>query len=369
MRVPFLDVGAGYRELAPQLDEAFRRVMSSGRYVYGDEVDGFEREFAAFCGTHHVIGVGSGLDALTIALRAQGIGPGDEVIVPAHTYIATWTAVELSGAAIVPVDVDSDTMLIDPAAVAPAVTPRTAAIIPVHLYGHVADMEALDALASSHRLMTLCDAAQAHGAAWNGHDVGSLGDVIAFSFYPAKNLSAFGDGGALSTDDDELATRARRVGNHGSSSKYGFDEPGLNSRLDALQAAFLRVKLTALRRWNERRAAIAGAYREGLEEVPGLRLPPEPPAGVIPAWHIFCVRHPARGKLAEHLWSRGIATQIHYPIPPHRSKAFAHLGLDDAAFPVTAEVASTALSLPIGPHLEDAAVDAVIEAVRSFDRA
>ena len=365
MTVPFLDVAASYRELRGELDDAYARVMTSGRFVLGDEVEAFEAEFASYCGVRHAVGVGNGLDALTIALRASDVGHGDEVVVPAHTFIATWLAVERVGARVVPIDVNPDTLLIDVDAAAAAVTSRTAAIVPVHLYGRAADMTALEQLASRKRLLLLGDAAQAHGARWRDHDVASLGNAAAFSFYPAKNLGAFGDGGAVTTDDDMLALRIRRLRHYGASDAYTFAEPGLNSRLDSLQAAFLRVKLRALDRWNRRRAAIADAYFAGLRGTAELVLPP-PAKNASAVWHLFCVRHPHRVALARHLAALGIMTQIHYPIPPHRSEAFAHLALPSDAFPVTNAAAATLLSLPIGPHLGDADVERVIEAVRGY---
>ena len=366
MIVPFLDVGASYRELRDELDEAFIRVMTSGRYVLGEELEAFEREFAVFCGARNAIGVGNGLESLSIALRASDIGPGDEVIVPAHTFIATWLAVQRAGATIVPVDVDEETLLMDAATAAAAVTPRTAAIVPVHLYGRPADMDSLGAVCAREGLLLLGDAAQAHGATRGGRDVGALGDVAAFSFYPAKNLGAFGDGGALTTDDDALAARAARLRNYGAGGRYVFEEVGENSRLDPLQAAFLRVKLKTLRRWNERRAMIADTYVSALRALPALTLPRSPEPDSRPAWHLFCLRHPERDALAAHLSREGIETQIHYPIPPHRSQAFAHLGFAAGAFPISETAADTLLSLPIGPHLPEAGVAAVIEAVVGF---
>ena len=368
MTVPFLDVGAGYRELRDELDRAYARVMESGRYIGGEEVEAFEREFAASCGARRAVGVGNGLDALTIALRARDIGPGDEVIVPAHTFIATWLAVARVGATIVPVDVAPETLLLDVQAAGAALTPRTAAIVPVHLYGAPADMSALAAMTTGHGLLLLGDAAQAHGARQGDRNVGALGDVAAFSFYPAKNAGAFGDAGALTTDDDSLATRARGLRNYGSSGPYRFAEPGLNSRLDPLQAAFLRVKLAALNRWNERRRAVADTYLTELRDVPDLILPPAPRTGAEPVWHLFCVRHPRRDALAEHLARMGIGTQIHYPEPPHRSAAFADLGFRAGSFPVTETAAGTLLSLPIGPHLAEADVQAVVDAVHAFSQ-
>jgi dTDP-4-amino-4,6-dideoxygalactose transaminase len=366
VRVPFLDVAAGYRELREQVDAAYARVMDSGRYVLGGEVEAFEREFALMCEARHAIGVGNGLDALTIALRAHEIGPGDEVIVPAHTFIATWLSVASCGASVVPVDVDPLTLLIDPEAAAAAVSERTAAVVPVHLYGRPADMDAIGTLAELHRVLIVEDAAQAHGARFADRAVGSLGHAAAFSFYPAKNLGAFGDAGALTTDDDAIALRARRLRNYGSGTRYVHEEAGVNSRLDPLQAAFLRVKLSALDRWNARRVSVAETYLASLADVPELTLPAAADATVRPVWHLFCVRHPRRDELVKHLESRGVETLVHYPVPPHLSEAFADLAMRAGSFPVTEAAADSLISLPIGPHLDDADVEVVVEAVRSF---
>lgn len=365
VRVPFLDLTAGQRELESELEAAYHRVMGSGRYVLGPEVEAFEREFAAMCQASQAVGVGNGLEALALALQAAGIGPGDEVIVPAHTFVATWLAVSRTGATLVPVDVEPDTLNVDPLAVAAAITGRTAAIVPVHLYGHPADMDAIGVLAARRGLFVLEDAAQAHGARHGERSAGSLGDAAAFSFYPGKNLGAFGDGGAVTCADPSLADAVRRLRNYGSTVKYEHEELGGNSRLDPLQAAFLRAKLPVLERWNQRRTEIAAAYIEGLGGVPGLTLPVVRD-GVAPAWHLFCVRHPHRDALRADLERAGVATLVHYPVPPHRCGAYASLGLGDGAFPVTESAARTLLSLPIGPHLDDDAVAHVIEAVRSF---
>jgi dTDP-3-amino-3,4,6-trideoxy-alpha-D-glucose transaminase len=364
MKVPFLDVRASYVELRADLDAAYERVMTSGSYVLGDEVYAFEREFARFVGAAHAIGVGNGLHALSVALGAHGVGPGDEVIVPAHTFIATWLGVGRCGATVVPVDVDPRTLLIDPDAVSAATTTRTAAILPVHLYGRIADMTRLGQLARRHELLVIEDAAQAHGARLDGRPAGSLADAGAFSFYPAKNLGAFGDAGAVTVDDEGTAERARRLRNYGSSERYVYEEVGDNSRLDPLQAAFLRVKLAAVERWNRRRRAIAATYLQALDDIEDLVLPAAPGPGEEPAWHLFCVRHPRRDELRASLERHGVASLVHYPVPPHRSAAFADLGL--GSFPITEEACATLLSLPIGPHLDDAGVEAVIHAIRDF---
>jgi dTDP-3-amino-3,4,6-trideoxy-alpha-D-glucose transaminase len=364
--VPFLDVAAAARELRAELDAAYARVMDSGRYILGEEVEAFERELAAVAGTAHAVGTGNGLDALEIALRACGVQPGDEVIVPAHTFVATWLAVTRCGATVVPVDVEERSLLIDPVAAAAAAGPRTAAIVTVDLYGRPVDPAPFLAVAERHGAILVEDAAQAHGASLDGRPAGSLGHAAAFSFYPAKNLGAYGDAGALTSGDAAVAERARRLRNYGSTERYVHDDVGANSRLDPLQAAFLRVKLAALARWNTRRAEIAAAYLEALGDVPELVLPEPASEGVVPSWHLFCVRHPRRDALQEHLRERGVETLIHYPVPPHRSGAYAALGWPDGAFPVAEAACATLLSLPMGPHLGDAGVAQVIEAVRAF---
>jgi dTDP-3-amino-3,4,6-trideoxy-alpha-D-glucose transaminase len=363
-RVPFLDLAAGVAELRPELDAAWAAVVEGGRWVLGPRLEAFEAAFAAHAGTAHAIGVGTGLDALEIALRAHGVGPGDEVLVPAHTFVATWLAVSRTGAAPIGVDVRPDTLTIDPAAAADAVGPRTAAIVPVHLYGHPADPTALAALADREGLLLVEDAAQAHGARWNGRRCGALGHAGAFSFYPGKNLGALGDGGAITTDDAAVAARARRLRNYGSSVRYHHDEVGGNSRLDELQAAILHVKLDRLDAWNARRSRVAATYRSALAGAPGLTLPAVDP-GVEPSWHLFAVRHPERDRLRASLDAAGIDTLVHYPVPPHRSGAYASGPQGRRRFPVAERAAETLLSLPIGPHLDDASVDRVIAAVRA----
>ena len=367
MSVPFLDVAAGHRELRAELDAAYERVMASGQFILGPELEAFEREFAQLAGTTHAIGVGNGLDALVVGLRALGVGPGDEVVVPAHTFIATWLAVARCGARVVPVDVDVDTLLLGAEAVGPALTGRTRAVIPVHLYGRPVEMAPLARLAEDAGIAVLEDAAQAHGAQLDGVPAGALGAAAAFSFYPGKNLGALGDGGALTTSDADVAARARRLRNYGSRTRYVHDEIGDNTRLDPLQAAFLRVKLVALERWNERRGQIATRYLRELAGVPGLTLPPPTRRGMRHAWHLFCVRHRERDALREHLATTGIATQVHYPVALHRSGAFAGLGLAAGRFPVTEAAVDELLSLPMGPHLDDDSVERVVAAVRAFE--
>ena len=290
-RIPFLDVQAAYAELKDELDDAAKRVMASGHFILGPEVTAFEEEFAAYCGTRHAIGVGSGLDALRLILLGYDIGQGDEVIVPSNTFIATWLAVSQAGATPVPVEPDIDAHNITAEAVEAAVTPSTKAIMPVHLYGQPAEMDGLVALGRDRGISVIEDAAQAHGSRYRGRRTGSLGDAAGFSFYPGKNLGAMGDAGAITTDEDALAARVRMLRNYGSKVKYHHDLPGLNSRLDSLQAAFLRVKLRRLDDWNERRRAVAGRYLERLAGVGGLVLPTVA-EWAEPAWHLFVVRHP-----------------------------------------------------------------------------
>lgn len=350
MPIPFLDLKAPYAELKLELDAAYQRVMESGWYILGEETASFEADFAAYCGVSHCIGVGNGLDALYLILRAMGIGPGTEVIVPANTYIATWLAVSYAGATPVPVEPDPVTYNLDPARVGAAITPRTRAILPVHLYGQPADMDPIVEIAHQHHLKVIEDAAQAHGARYKGRRAGSLGDAAGWSFYPGKNLGAVGDAGAITTNDPDLADKLRVLRNYGSRVKYFNEVKGNNSRLDPLQAAFLRVKLRYLDEWNARRAIIAQRYAIGLAAIPGLSTPAVP-EWAEPAWHLYVVRHRRRTALQELLHNNGIGTLIHYPVPPHLSGAYQELGLPAGHFPITEELAQTVLSLPMGPHL------------------
>ena len=361
--IPFLDLKSTYLELRAEIDEAISRVMESGWYILGPEVDAFESEYAAFCGCKHAVGVANGLDALHLALRAMGVGAGDEVIVPSNTYIATWLAVSQCGAIPVPVEPVEATSNIDPDLVEAALTPRTKVILPVHLYGQPADMDPILAIAAKHGLRVLEDGAQAHGARYKGVRLGGHGDAVAWSFYPGKNLGAYGDAGAITTNDAALAEQLRVLRNYGSQVKYVNDVQGWNSRLDPLQAAVLRVKLAHLEEWNARRSAIAGRYLDGLRDA-GVVLP-EVPAWAEPAWHLFVVRSTQRNGLQARLGEAGIGTLIHYPLPPHRQQAYAGLGLSADAFPVANLLADQLLSLPIGPHQPEAATSAVIDAVRA----
>lgn len=363
--IPFLDMKSPYLELRAELDAAYQRVMESGWYILGPEVEAFEEEFARYCGARFCVGVGNGLEALHLILRACGIGPGDEVIVPSNTYIASWLAVSYAGATPVPVEPDPHTYNLDPTRIEAAITPRTRAIMPVHLYGQAADMDPINVLARQYNLKVVEDAAQAQGARYNGRLTGNLGDAAGFSFYPGKNLGALGDAGAVVTNDPALAEQVRVLRNYGSRVKYYNEVKGYNSRLDVMQAAFLRVKLPHLDDWNARRAKIADLYLNMLAGLPDLSLPvTHPAAGHI--WHIFAILHPQRDALRQFLHERGIGTLIHYPVPPHLSDAYREMGFAPGAFPIAEHIAQTELSLPMGPHLSLEDARFVAQCVRAF---
>lgn len=365
--IPFLDLKASYTELKSEIDGAVARVLDSGWYIGGVEVDGFESDYADYCGTAHCVGVANGLDALHLALRAMDVGPGDEVIVPSNTYIATWLAVSQCGAIPVPVEPDERTCNIDPALIEAAITPRTKVILPVHLYGQPADMDPILAVARKHGLLVLEDGAQAHGARYKGRKLGAHGDAVAWSFYPGKNLGAMGDGGAVTTNDERIADRIRVLRNYGSRVKYVNEVQGYNSRLDPIQAAILRVKLAHLDDWNARRGAIARLYQEGLAAT-GLTLP-HVPEWADPVWHLYVVRHRERDALQHLLAQAGVATMIHYPIPPHLQSAYAPLGFSRGSFPVSEALHEQVLSLPIGPSQTVEATGIVIDAMRKAEDA
>jgi dTDP-4-amino-4,6-dideoxygalactose transaminase len=362
MNIPFLDLSAAYRELQTEIDAAVARSMASGYYIGGPEVESFEDEFAIYCGAGYAVGVANGLDALHLALRAMDVGPGDEVIVPSNTYIATWLAVSQCGATPVPVEPDARTYNIDPTRIEASVTSRTKVILPVHLYGQPADMDPILAIARKHDLRVLEDGAQAHGARYKGQRLGAHGDVVAWSFYPGKNLGAMGDGGAVTTNDPQIADRIRVLRNYGSRVKYVNELQGYNSRLDPLQAAILRVKLAHLDKWNARRNAIAARYQQGLADC-GLTLP-HVPDWAKPVWHLYVVLNPQRDALQKALTDVGVGTLIHYPIPPHLQKAFAHLGFGLGAFPIAERTHNEVLSLPISPHMTLEQANQVIVACR-----
>ena len=361
--IPFLDLKSINLAHADVLRAAFSRVLDSGWYIMGEELKAFEAEYAAYCGARECIGVANGLDALTLALRALDIGPGDEVIVPSNTYIATWLAVSHVGATPVPVEPDDGTANIDPRRLAEALTPRTRAIMPVHLYGQPADMGPILEFARVNGLKVIEDAAQAHGARYRGERIGGHGDMVAWSFYPGKNLGALGDGGAVTTNDAALADKLRTLRNYGSSVKYHNDVIGFNSRLDELQAAILREKLKHLDDENARRGQIARRYLDQLADT-DLVLPRVHP-DCESAWHLFVVRHPRRDELARRLASQGIGTVIHYPVPPHLQPAYATLGLKLGSLPVSEAIHAEVLSLPLGPTMTQSDADAVVAAIRA----
>jgi dTDP-3-amino-3,4,6-trideoxy-alpha-D-glucose transaminase len=361
LRIPFLDLDPG-PELEAELQATLARVLASGRYLLGPELESFEREFAAYCGTEHCVGVGSGLAAIELTLCAAGIGPGDEVIVPAYTWVATWLAVTATGATPIGVDVLESTYNIAPELAAAAVTPRTAAIVPVHLRGESADMAAIGEIAAAHDLFVLEDAAQAHGARHEGRRVGGIGDAAAFSFYPAKNLGALGDGGAVTTDDGELSKRLRLLRNYGMEDRYRIEAAGVNSRLAEIQAAVLRAKLPRLDAWNRARSELAEVYCEALGSDPALSIPQTPP-WAQPVWHLFAIGHPERDRCIEALAAEGIEALVHYPILPHLSGAYRDQAWGEGSFPVAERLAARELSLPLYPQLAVADCEAVAAAV------
>lgn len=350
MNIKFLDLQSSYIELKKDLDTAYNRVINSGRYLLGEELAAFEAEFASYCQVKYCIGVGSGLDALHLILRGMNIGENDEVIVPANTYIATWLAVSYAGAKPIPVEPDETTYNINPNLIEEAITEKTKAILPVHLYGQPAEMDKIKKIAAKYNLKVIEDAAQAHGAKYKGKRVGSLGDAAGFSFYPGKNLGAFSDGGAVTTNDPEIAQKVKLLRNYGSQIKYYNEVKGFNSRLDELQAAFLRVKLTKLDQWNARRNIIAQYYLENLQSLKDIQLP-QVLESTEPVWHLFVIRYGKRDYLQQRLQESKIDTLIHYPIPPHLSQAYQQ-EYKKPAFPVTEKIAKEVLSLPICPYLK-----------------
>lgn len=360
MNVSFLDLKILTDSIRPELDEAYSRVMDSGWFIHGKECAAFESEFAKYTNTQHCIGVGNGLDALRMILLAYDIGPGDEVIVPSQTFIATWLAVSETGATPIPVEIDRATCNIDPSQIKCAITPKTKAIIPVHLYGQPADMDLIIETAAQYGLKVIEDAAQAHGALYKGRPCGSLGDAAAFSFYPGKNLGALGDGGAVVTNDKELAQKIRSIANYGSSEKYHHEVQGCNSRLDEIQAAFLRVKLQYLDTWTERRRNIASAYNNALPP----HIIPFVPEWARPSWHLYVIQTPKRDKIQRMLQNQGVQTLIHYPIAP------ADQGVYKGLIPSLESGQHTAkhcLSLPMGPHLDSGQIQYVVNSLSALN--
>ncbi len=364
MTIPFASFLPMERELGPALREAFDRVFRRSWYVEGAEDEAFERAFAEYLGMRHCVGVGNGLDALMLALKALGIGEGDEVIVPSNTFIATALAVTYVGARVVFVEPDIRTFNIDPARIEGAVTERTKAIMPVHLYGQACDMDPIMEIARRRGLKVVEDCAQAHGATYKGRKVGTFGDAAGFSFYPGKNLGALGDAGAAVTNDDALAEKIRALGNYGSDYKYHHIYKGNNSRLDELQAAFLSVKLPHLDRMNADRRRIAGRYLSGIRN-PGVTLP-FVRDDCVPVWHIFGVRCEARDALESHLKARGVGTNKHYPIPMHLQECYRDLGYSKGDFPIAEAISATELSLPMYYGMSDEEIECVVEAINTF---
>ena len=363
MKLPFLDLQPTYAASREAIDAALMRVAGSGWFLLGSELQAFEQQWAAFCGSPQAVGLANGLDALHLGLKALGVGEGDEVIVPSNTYIATWLAVSQCGATPVPVEPDARTYNLDATRIEAAITPRTKVILPVHLYGQPADMDAINAVAHRRGLKVLDDCAQAHAARWQGRRVGSLADVSAWSFYPGKNLGAMGDGGGLTTNDAAVADAVRVLRNYGSRIKYHNEVKGVNSRLDEIQAAVLAAKLPQLDALTDQRRRIAARLLDGLAGAPLVL--PFVPEGADPAWHLFVIRHEARDRLQAALAEQGIGTLIHYPVPPHRQPAYVELGFGEGDFPIAEAIHREVLSLPLWPGMTEAQVDAVIAAVRA----
>jgi dTDP-4-amino-4,6-dideoxygalactose transaminase len=364
MSIPFLDLGAAYKELQHDINEAIISSLQTGQYILGQEVEDFENDFAAYCETKYAIGVGNGLDALHLALIAMGVGQGDEVIVPSNTYIATWLAVSQCGARPVPVEPIEATFNIDPNLIEAAITERTKVIIPVHLYGQPADIDSILSVAHKYGVQVLEDAAQAHGAYYKGKRIGGHSNAVAWSFYPGKNFGAMGDGGAVTTNNPELANRVKILRNYGSRVKYVNEVQGFNSRLDPIHAAVLRVKLKYLDEWNARRTKIALYYRDNLNKSDLIL--PAVPEWCVPVWHLYVIRTLSRQALQSYLIDQGINTLVHYPIPPHLQKAYSALGYKFGNFPIAEVFANEVLSLPIGPHLSCKDQEKVIAALLDF---
>ncbi len=366
-RIPFLSLDPQHKQIDTEIRSAIAKVYSSRSFVLDKQVSAFEERFAAYTDVRHCIGTGNGYDAIKLSLQALEIGEGDEVIVPSNTCIPTWLAVSATGARVVPVEPDINTYNIDPSKIAPAITSRTKAIVPVHLYGHPCDMNGIMNIAKRRKLFVVEDNAQAHGASFDGRRTGSFGIVNATSFYPTKNLGAFGDGGAITTNHDLLAEKIRRLHNYGSKSKNVVVDKGVNSRLDEIQAAVLQVKLRKLNAWNNQRKAIAKAYRMQLSDIDDLVLPAVA-NNATHVYHLFVVRTQRRDALAAHLRKNGVDTLIHYPVPPHRQKAYSDHGFKRDQFPIANRIADTCLSLPCWPGMTSEQIEKVIKAIGQFFR-
>lgn len=365
MNIPFLSFDFQHLPLREEILAAIAQVYDAQWYVLGQQVQEFEAAYGLFSGTSHCVGVANGLDSLHLALRALGIGPGDEVLVPSNTYIATWLAVSHVGATPVPVEPDPFTYNLDPARLKAAVTQRTRAVMPVHLYGQACEMQAIMAVAQRHGLLVVEDNAQAQGATAHGRPTGSFGQANATSFYPGKNLGALGDAGAITTNDEALAQELRRLRNYGSTQKYYNEIIGYNSRLDELQAAVLLVKLRYLQQWTQQRQQIAAWYQQQLAGISGLQLP-QTAVGSTHVYHLYVIRTAQRDALQQYLAAAGIATLIHYPIPPHLQLAYRSLGYQAGALPIAEELAATCLSLPLWPGMTEEHVGVVAAAIAKF---
>lgn len=362
--IPYLDLRAQMRPLRLELDAAIARTLDHCAFCLGPDVAQFEKDFAEFCGAAHCVAFNSGTSALHVAMRLLDIGPGDEVITTPYTFVATSWAISYVGAKPVYVDIDDATFNLDPRRIERALTPRTKAILPVHLYGHPFDAAPVLEICRKHGLPLVEDAAQAHGASYQGRVVGTFGEMSCFSFYPGKNLGACGEGGALVTNDDALAARARALREHGSTVRYYHDEIGYNYRMEGIQGAVLRVKLKHLPDWNTGRRRVAQRYAELLADTP-LRLPGEAD-GCVSAWHLYVVRHPRRDELKQHLDAHGVGCALHYPMPLHLQKCYAGLGHRAGDFPVAEQAARECLSLPVYAELTDAQLDRVAAVIRDF---
>ena len=362
MKVPFLNLNRLHHEISDELKHSFSDILTKGQFIGGEYLETFEKSYSAYTGSDYCVGVGNGLDALVICLKALDVGPGDEVIVPSNTFIATWLAVTHCGATIVPVEPDIRTHNIDVSLIEETITEKTRVIIPVHLYGQPANLDEIIQLARKYKLYVIEDAAQAHGASYKGKRIGSHSDLVAWSHYPGKNLGALGDAGSITTNNTELARKVRMLGNYGSEERYIHDELGVNSRLDPLQASILNIKLKYLDLWNERRQQIADIYISELQNT-NITLPHIEEHNNS-AWHLFCVRSHKRDKLRQELSDRGIETLIHYPIPPYDQKAYKDLSHNKNSFPLTDIISKELMSLPIGPSMQDSEVQYVIDSIK-----
>jgi dTDP-3-amino-3,4,6-trideoxy-alpha-D-glucose transaminase len=366
MQIPFVDLQSQYQTIKAEIQPAINRVLEKGDFVLGQAVRDFEVAFADYCGVAHVVGVDSGYSALELILRAYDLGPGDEVITAANTFAATVFAIQNCGATPVLVDIDPATYNMNPELVAAAITPATKAIMPVHLYGHPVDMDPIMALAEEHNLLVIEDAAQAHGARYKGRRAGSLGHAAGFSFYPGKNLGAYGDGGAVATNDATLAEKIRLLRNLGMPVKYKHTVRGYNRRLDTMQAAVLCVKLQYIDEWNESRRKAAAYYEQLLQPLPVIT--PKTAVWAEPVHHLYVVRVEDRAALQEALQAAGVATGLHYPIPVHMQPAFSDLGYEQGDFPITEQFAEKILSLPIFPEIDETALSYIVDHIKSFMR-